>query len=1115
LYFIGDAFIEFKNLIKFLKILKKVKYLKRSLLVIFILILSACQDKENTNLNEQDAYMQLLPASKTGIDFNNSIQESEKVNQFYSSQIYNGAGVAIGDLNNDGLPDVFFCGNMVSDRLYLNKGEFKFKDITSTSKVGLIDGWSWGVTMADVNVDGFLDIYVSRNGQSMNPNDRKNLLYINNGDLTFTESAQAYGLDDMGFSSQAVFFDMDNDGDLDMFQVNQPPDIRMNLNHAATTEEQNYYTDKLYINDNGHFRDVSKQAGIIKNLTFGLSVSASDFNNDGFVDLYVSNDFDDPDYMYYNNGDGTFINVINEKLKHISIASMGSDTGDVNNDGLIDLMTLDMAAADNYRSKTNMGSMSNDRFNKMVADGKHHQYMQNTLQINTGKGSFYDIASMTGIAKTDWSWGTLLVDLDNDGYKDIIITNGIKKDIRNNDFLLKANSQLNSSTKDLFKLSNEAPSTPLPNYIFRNKGNLEFENVSKKWGFDLPGFSSGVAYGDLDNDGDLDIITNNMGAPAFVYENKATNNFLKIKFKGNGKNTFAFGAKAIIHRDGKIQVAENTATRGYLSSVEPDVFFGLGKDKKIDSVEVVWPDGKVTNFKNVAANTTLKANYNTAKFVKKRQVEINTSFTQVNPSNLGITYIHKENEFDDYIRETLIPHKLSQNGPFSTTGDVNGDGLSDLFIGGASGQGGVLYLQQENGLFKKNSSQPWELDKKSEDLGCIFLDVDGDKDLDLYVTSGGGEFEDGNPLLKDRLYINNGKGVFKKDNSALPNIYTNSQSVKTADVDGDGDLDLFVGTRLIAGKYPYPASSYILINKGGKFKDLTTKIAPALQKIGMVTDAVFTDIDKDGDQDLMLVGEWMQIILLENQNGRFVNSSKKWGLDDTRGMWWSITASDLDNDGDDDYIIGNLGKNNKFKATEEHPFKVYANDFDHNGTNDVVLAKFYKDGYVPQRGRECSSNQMPFIAKKFKNYDSFASSKLIDILPKEGLKDAVTYEIKNFESIILINEGEKLIPQSLPFLAQVSPIKSSYVADFNNDGNKDILTVGNHYETEVETTRYDAGIGCVLLGDGKNNFHAMTPLESGLYVPFDSRNISLIKEKNKNLVLITNNNEAPSIFIVK
>jgi len=1096
--------------------INKIKYLKFTFFAITVTVLViSCNKQRSLFPDELTGYLQLLAPEKTGIDFNNSIDESKKVNHFYYSQIYNGAGVAIGDINNDGLSDIFFCGNMVNDRLYLNKGDFKFENITKNSRIKETPGWSWGVTMADVNADGYLDIYISRNGESMNPKDRTNQLYINNKDLTFTESALSYGLADTGFSSQAVFFDMDNDGDLDMYQVNQPPDPKLFTRYKIPSKRQKLHKDKLYRNENGKYINISKKAHISNSLAHGLSVSSSDFNNDGWMDLYVTNDYDEPDFMYYNNGDGTFKNVIDKKLKHISKYSMGSDTGDINNDGFIDLMTLDMAAEDHYRAKTNMGSMSSENFNQLVDWGKHYQYMYNTLQINSGKGSFYDVANMAGLAKTDWSWATLLVDLDNDGLKDVLVTNGIKKDFRNNDFLNKAYHKLANNTIDLFNLSKQAPSSPLSNYIFRNKGNLEFEKVTKKWGFDTPGYSSGVAYGDLDNDGDLDIVTNNMGAPAFVYENKATGNYLKIDFKGSDKNTFAYGAKVIIHHNGETQIAENTVTRGYFSSVEPGVFFGLGKDTNVEKIEVFWTDGKVSNFKNIKANTTLIANYSKSKFVKKEPNKIKPLFTQTAASELGINYIHKENEFNDFEKEKLLPHKLSQNGPFSTIADINKDGLDDLFIGGASGQSGILYTQNEKGLFTISSSQPWQQDKNSEDLNCLFLDVDGDNDMDLYVASGGYEFESNSPLLKDRIYLNNGKGEFVKDPSAVPNIYTSSQCVKASDIDDDGDLDLFIGTRLIAGKYLFPASSYILINEKGKYKNTTSETAPYLQNIGMVTDAVFTDIDKDGDDDLMVVGEWMQIVLLENKNGYFTNSSNKWGLKDTRGLWWSITASDLDNDGDEDYVIGNLGKNNKFKASKKHPFKIYAHDFDYNGTNDIVLASFYKNNYVPVRGKECISQQMPFVSKKFKDYHSFAMANVEDILTEHNLKNAVKYTVNNFESIILINNNNQLVQKPLDIKAQVSPIKSSIVEDFNNDGNKDIMVVGNHYATEVETIRYDSGIGTVLMGDGKNNFTPIAPTKSGFHVPYDSRSIKIAKGKDKNYIIITNNNEVPILFIYK
>ena len=621
-----------------------------------------------------------------------------------------------------------------------------------------------------------------------------------------------------------------------------------------------------------------------------------------------------------------------------------------------------------------------------------------------------------------------------------------------------------------------------------------------------------MAYGDLDNDGDLDVVTNNIDAPAFVYENKATGNFLKIKIEGSGNNTFGIGAKAIIHHNGKTQMAENTVTRGFLSSVEHDLFFGLGKDTEVEKVEVIWPNGKSNIFENVSANIVLEASFAKAKVIKKVVENKASLLNQLNTSELGINFKHEENKFDEFKDEVLLPHNISQNGPFSAIGDVNGDDLEDIFIGGAVGQAGVLFLQNESGQFVMNSSQPWSEDKAAEDLGCLFIDVDGDNDKDLYIASGGSEVKIGNLLLKDRLYINDGKGNYKRDTNALPDIRQSTQSVKASDIDKDGDLDLFIGTRLIPGKYPYPASSYFLINNNGIFTRGANNIAPSLQNIGMVTDAVFTDIDLDNDEDLMLVGEWMTITVLINNKGIFEDSSEKYGLKDSRGMWWSITANDIDNDGDDDYVIGNLGRNNKFKASKEHPFKVYANDFDNNGTNDVVLAKFYKDDYVPLRGRECTSQQMPFVADKFKDYHSFASSKLLDILPEDKLENAVIYEINNFESIILINDDGKLKRQSLPIQAQVSPIKSSLVDDFNSDGFKDILIVGNHFGVEVETTRYDAGYGSLLLGDGNNNFKPLPPTLSGLHVPLDSRSVQSIQINNDKVLLITNNNDEVAMF---
>ncbi len=1082
-------------------------------IVISLIVLNSCSKSPKRDLypSELIGGFELLAADQTGIDFENTIRESTYFNHYYYSQMYVGSGVAIGDINNDGLPDIFFGGNQVEDRLFLNKGEFKFEDITKESRIARNSGWTWGVTMADVNADGYLDIYVSRNGISAKPSDRQNQLFINNRDLTFTESAQKYGLADVGFSTQAVFFDMDNDGDLDMYQVNQVADKKVLLLNKIPQNQFKFFKDRLYRNDNGYYKNVSLESGISQDIAYGLSVNASDFNNDGWMDLYVANDYAEPDFMYYNNGDGTFTNVINEKLKHITQLSMGSDTGDINNDGLIDLITTDMTPEDHYRSKTNMASMSTEAFEAMVDAGAHYQYMANTLQINNGMGTFSDIGNMAGISYTDWSWASLLVDLDNDGLKDIIVSNGIKKDVDNNDYRNKVqNLGKNSTAEDLFKLSQETPSQPVSNYAFKNIGEHKFRKVTEDWGFGTPSFSNGMAYGDLDNDGDLDVVTNNIDSPAFIYKNKSNGNFLTVSFNGPEKNVFGIGARAEIYYKDDIQVVENVLTRGFISSVDSKAFFGLGKQTKIDSLKVYWFDGKVNVLREITANQEIEVNHSNASFEERTKTTAETLFASIPTGKVGLNYEHKENLHNDFQEQILLPHKLSENGPFSSVADVNGDGLEDIFIGGALGQSGELYIQNGNGNFRLSESQPWTRDRMSEDMGCLFIDVDSDNDLDLYVASGGNEYDQGHPLLQDRLYINDGYGQFSKSVEVLPEIFESSGCVKTADVDSDGDLDIFVGTRLISGKYAFPATSYLLINNNGKFVE--SQNAPRLSNLGMVTDAEFTDFDSDGDEDLIIVGEWMNITLLENEGGDFEDVSLEFGLSDTRGIWWSITKGDLDGDGDQDYVIGNLGLNNKFKASEEHPFKVYANDFDQNGTNDVVLAKFYKDDYVPVRGRECTSQQMPYVSEKFKDYHSFASSNLIDILPEDKIEDAVVYEIKDFSSTILINEGESFTQLALPNEVQISPIKSAVVEDFNGDGKMDILVAGNHYGVEVETTRYDAGYGAILLGKGKNSFEFIPPLESGFYVPEDSRNVERISIKNSPHLVVTNNNSKPYIF---
>ena len=1091
--------------------------MKTSLNILFLtlicLFIASCNNKKDLHPKELVGGFNQLFEDKTGIDFNNAITENDTLNHFFMMQVYNGAGVAIGDINNDGLSDIYFCGNQVDDKLYLNKGNFKFKDITETSGISKIPGWSTGVTMADVNADGLLDIYVSRSGPFMSLKKRQNLLYINNGNNTFTESSKKFGLADYGFSSQALFFDMDNDNDLDMFQVNQPPDPRLVKRNGVSKKRRIYYTDRLYRNDNGKFRNISEEAGINK-FGYGLGVCASDFNNDGYTDLYVANDYDAPDYLYFNNGDNTFKNVTSKNLKHVSRFSMGADAGDINNDGLIDVSTLDMASEDHYRSKTNMGSMSTEEFNKIVAYGEQYQYMFNTLQLNNGNGTFSDIGALAGIGKTDWSWATLIADLDNDGWKDIVVSNGIKRDIRNNDFSTNVVANLKQGNTDYLNMAKTAPSVPMPNYIFKNEKTLAFTNTSRDWGFDKPGFSNGMAYGDLDNDGDLDIVTNNMGSSAFVFENKATGNYLKFKFEGPDKNKFGYGVKIILKQKGITQTNENIVTKGYLSSVEPEMFFGLGKDIDVKEIKVIWPDGKTQLLENISANQTITLKYNNPEVKLALSKDITPIFKPIEASNIGVHFFHKENIYNDFEKQTLLPHKLSQNGPYITVGDINNDGIEDFFIGGASGQSGILYTQNKNGSFAENKSQPWNEDKEKEDLGGVFIDIDNDNDLDLYVCSGGNEFQINSKLLEDRLYINTGNGYFIKSKNRIPTIYESTETVKAMDVDGDGDKDLFVGGRLITGRYPFPAKSYFLINEKGYFKDKTNDIAPNLNNCGLITDATFTDFDKDGDQDLILVGEWMPITVLENTKGKFNDITTKLNLDKSQGMWWSITSGDIDNDGDDDYIIGNLGKNTKYKATLEKPFKIYANDFDGNGTNDIILAKPYKGNYVPLRGRECTSQQMPYVAKKFKDYHSFASSKLMDILPEDKFEGAAKYKINSFESILLLNNNDHFIQKTLPIEAQISPIKSSIITDTNNDGFQDVLVFGNHYPVEVETVRYDAGIGLLMLGNGTGNLKPVSPLKSGINIPYDSRDAQIIQtQNNKNLLLVTNNNDKPIILL--
>lgn len=1091
-------------------------------MLLFFMAFQGCNEKNKVRKNndvdfKETKIFELIPHEKSGIKFMNHVEENLKNYVVDFNYVYNGGGVALGDINNDGLSDIYFSGNEVPNKLYLNKGDFKFEDITEFAGVNGGNGWHTGINMVDINHDGYLDIYICRGGFKDTDDERKNLLYVNQGDNTFKEKAEEYGIADIGFSVQAAFFDMDNDNDLDMYLTNRPELFFQTAEEITKGEKENndLYRDKLYLNENDSFHEISLKAGITKNYGYGLGVAVADVNNDGFTDIYVTNDYEQPDYLYINQGNNTFKESIKKYTNHTSFYSMGVDIADFNNDGFEDILTLDMVSENYVRSKTTMATMDLEGYRYILAKGYHNQYMHNALQLNQGNGFFSEIGQFSGISKTDWSWSCLASDFDNDGYRDIFVSNGYRRDVTNKDatnkffkYINSKNIQQNSDEQNIKNILNLYDETKLTNYIFKNNADLTFSKKMKDWGLNQKSFSNGAATADLDNDGDLDLVVNNLEDIAFVYENKTDNfnkNYIKIKLEGPEKNTYGIGAKIALKYNNTLQYHDFKTTRGYLSSVEPIAHFGLDSIQKIDEIKIIWPDGKSNSLKNIKGNQLLKIAYSDAKIGVSKKDDNTPLFAEVTNTTIPYSFTHKENVFDDYKEQILLPHKMSSLGPFTTVSDINGDGLEDFFVGGASGQSGRIYLQNNDEKFNFSKSVAFEKDKIHEDMGASFFDIDGDGDKDLYVVSGGSEKPIASEYYQDRLYLNNGKGTFTRDMS-IPKITSSGSCVVTHDYDKDGDLDLFVGGRSIPGQYPKAPESYWLKNNNGILEDVTATYAEDLQDIGMVTSATWTDIDGDSIKEFVVVGEWMPITIFKTTPNGLDNVTSSYDLDLTRGWWNKVIASDYDQDGDMDLIVGNLGENYKFKATKEKPFYVFADDFDKNGTNDIFLAKTIKNSIVPIRGKECSSQQIPGLNKKFRTYEGFANADLSTILG-EGIVNATRYEANIFSSIFLENQNGKLIIKKLPTEAQFSTVNSILCSDFDADGFKDIIVAGNNFEVEVETTRADASPGFLLKGDKTNSFKALSPKSSGIFVPYNVKDAQEIKlaDGAKGILVSTNN----------
>jgi len=1108
-------------------------------LAIFLFIVSitgiiGCSDGEQKTFR-------LVPSSESGIKFRNTLSESVDFNIFNYMYFYNGGGVAVGDVNGDSLLDIFFTSNQEADKLYLNEGHFKFRDVSAAAGAEGFKGWTTGVTMADINNDGKLDIYVSYLGDYLIYKG-KNQLLINegndeNGIPKFTDRAMEYGLDLVGFSTQASFFDYDRDGDLDMFMLNH------SLHENGTFGKSNMRNDthalagdRLLRNDNGRYVDITQGSGIYNSaLGYGLGVVVSDVNLDGWPDIYVGNDFHENDYLYINQANGTFKEVLEQSMNHTSRYTMGVDFADFNNDAFPDLIAMDMLPEDPKILKASAAEDAYDVYNFKINYGYNHQFARNTLQLNNQDGTFSEIALLAGVAATDWSWSSLFADFDLDGHKDLFISNGIQRRTNDLDYInfisvdsVQMRMKYDLSEKELAYID-KMPKIKILNYLYRNNADSTFSNKAIEWGLDQPSYSNGAVYADLDNDGDLDLVVNNIEDEAFLYENniirehknnkqETSNHFLRVSLKGKSGNLYGIGAKVFLYDSGKLQVQECMPTRGYQSSVDPRLLFGTKHRQQIDSLLVIWNDGTFQKLKNINTNQTIE--------LDQQQAAGNfdyTAFHQYDPlferatAALAIPYKHKENRLVEFNREGLIPHMFSAEGPAVAVGDLNNDGLEDLFLGGAKWSRGHTFLQTPEGKFKELSQPTLKQDSTYEDVDAVLFDADSDHDNDLFVVSGGNEFSGQSQYRKPRLYLNDGKGNLSLS-SGIPEIFATGSCVAVNDIDGDGDLDLFLGTRTIPWRYGIKPDSYILLNDGkGKYTDGTDLVAPGLRKFGFVKKAAWADMDGDQNKDLVIAAEWSPITIFYNKNGKLNQAPPQdSGLENTEGWWNILEPVDIDRDGDLDLIAGNLGLNSKLHTSREYPVKMFVSDFDKNDSTDQILSHFIHGKEYPFYTREEMTRQMPYLKKKYLSYQKFADASLADMFPAEVLNQSEKHIANTFESCVIENLGDhKFRIKPLSKAAQFSTVNAILTDDFDKDGNVDILMGGNFYPINIQMGRYDAGYGFLLKGNGKGGFNALTPPRSGFSVKGETRALRKIRIGKKDYYLAIRNNDTIEAFTLK